>query len=260
MDILTQIVANTKKELQTRKQNCSVKELEKTANYKKNRISLSQAIRDKSGTAIIAEIKFKSPSSGKLHDKIEPAKIGLGYQTAGATAISVLTDEKYFSGKTEYLTKTREVTEIPILRKDFILEEYQIVEARAIGADAILLLAAILKPKELLRLARFANAIGLETLLEIHDEQLADYLTPAINLVGINNRNLKTFEVNIKNSLKLVEQIPANYCKLSESGLSSADTIKKLVQAKFDGFLIGETFMKSDNPAKSLEKLLSELK
>ena len=206
----------------------------------------------------LAEIKFQSPSKGIIHSTMDAVqKIGKGYKESGAAAISVLTDEFYFSGKKNYLTKVKKTTRIPILQKDFIIEESQIIESRSIGADAILLIAAAMMPQKLHSLAKFARSLALEVLLEVHNlEELEKYLIPEINLVGVNNRNLKTFEVNIQNSLDLIEKIPANYCKLSESGLDSAYTIQKLKNAGFDGFLVGELFMKTEEPDKALKKLL----
>ena len=256
MNILEKIIADKQKEVIHQKKQISIKELESTPDYFKNRVSLVQSIYQKK-CAILAEIKFKSPSKGIICSQKNPVEIGRGYEQAGAAGISVLTDEKYFAGKKKYLKEVRQMCSIPILQKDFILEEYQIIEARSIGADAILLIASALSPQKLYSLAKFAQNLELEVLLEIHNlEELEKYLNSDINLVGINNRNLKTFEVSIQNSLDLIEKIPAHYCKLSESGLTNIETILQLKKAGFDGFLIGETFMKTKEPKAALNDLL----
>ena len=257
-NILAKILNNTKKELEQRKELVSIKELEKKQYYQQKRISLTQSIK-KTANAIIAEIKFRSPAKGQLRTTIDPANLGLGYQKAGAAAISVLTDEKYFAGKLEYLSEVRNVTNIPILRKEFIIDKYQIIESRAIGADTILLIAAALPPEQIKALAKFARSLELEVLLEIHQENLADFLSDDINLVGINNRNLKSLEISVQNSLDLIKQIPNQFVKISESGLNDFAIIKKLQQAGFDGFLMGEAFMKTVSPKKSLATLLANL-
>ena len=256
MDILTQIIANTKKEVACRKNKITLKTLENSSEYKKDRLSLAQAIYQKK-LAILAEIKFKSPSKGVIHSKKNALQIGKGYAEVGAAGISVLTDETYFAGKKTYLTEVRNGVNIPILQKDFVVEEYQILEARSIGADAILLIAAALTPQKLSDLAKFARNLELEVLLEVHClEELEKYLTPEINLVGVNNRNLKTFAVNIQNGLQIIEKIPAHYCKLSESGIRTTEELLQLKKAGFDGFLMGETFMKTEDPAHTLKQLL----
>ena len=256
MNILEKIIADKQKEVIHQKKQISIKELENTPDYLKNRVSLVQSIYQKK-CAILAEIKFKSPSKGIICSQRNPVEIGRGYEQAGAAGISVLTDEKYFAGKKKYLKEVRQMCSIPILQKDFILEEYQIIEARSIGADAILLIAAALTHQKLSDLAKFARNLELEVLLEVHClEELEKYLTPEINLVGVNNRNLKTFEVSIQNSLDLIEKIPAHYCKLSESGLTNIETILQLKKAGFDGFLMGETFMKTKEPKAALNDLL----
>ena len=233
MDILKQIIANTKKEVACRKNKITLKTLENSSEYKKDRLSLAQAIYQKK-LAILAEIKFKSPSKGVIHSKKNALQIGKGYEEVGAAGISVLTDETYFAGKKTYLTEVRNGVNIPILQKDFVVEEYQILEARSIGADAILLIAAALTPQKLSDLAKFARNLELEVLLEVHClEELEKYLTPEINLVGVNNRNLKTFAVNIQNGLQIIEKIPAHYCKLSER--SDYRRVLQQKKAGFDG-------------------------
>ena len=184
-----------------------------------------------------------------------------GYVSAGAAALSVLTDEKFFGGKNDDLTAARKVNACPILRKDFTIDEYQIVEAKSIGADAILLIAAILKPTEVKTLSNFARSLNLEVLLEVHDEhELKSNLDSRVDLIGVNNRNLKTFEVSINTSKKLGELIPDDVVKVSESGISSVESIMELRTFGFQGFLIGENFMKSQNPADEAKRFMSKLR
>ena len=180
---------------------------------------------------------------------------------AGASALSILTDTQFFGGKNEDLTTARKYNFCPILRKDFTVDEYQIIEAKSIGADAILLIAAVLQPQEIDQLAQAAHALGLEVLLEVHNlGELKASICPHVDLIGVNNRNLKDFVVSVDVSLELAEHIPGDFIKVSESGISQAATIRKLQQAGYRGFLIGETFMKHSRPEKACFDLISELK
>ena len=259
MNILEEIVTHTKKKVALRKKKTSIQQLESTTLYKKDRISLKKNIQKKQ-SAIIAEIKFSSPSKGKICPFIDPAKIALGYQKSGAAAISVLTEENYFAGKMKYLIEAREVTHLPILRKDFILEEYQILESRSIGADAILLIAANLTPKKIFQLAQFAHSLKLEVLLEVHSlKELEDSWNNFIDIIGVNNRDLKTLKISIDKSLEIIKKISPNILKISESGLSNAAIIKKLNQVGFNGYLIGESLMQTTQPAKALKDLITQL-
>ena len=184
-----------------------------------------------------------------------------GYENAGASGISVLTDMHYFGGSLDDLLLGRASVQIPLLRKEFIIDEYQLLEAKAFGADAILLIAAVLTKQEIKYLSDFAQSLALEVLLEVHDqEELEKSIMPNINLIGVNNRNLKTFEVSLQNSIDLVNHIPNDFVKISESGLTSTDDIKLLKNHGFQGFLIGENFMKTDNPGKNLEQFINQLK
>ncbi|MCP4521419.1 MAG: indole-3-glycerol phosphate synthase TrpC [Cytophagales bacterium] len=261
MTILDKIVANTEKEVAERKAQVATSTLENSAYFERETYSLKDylVLPEKSG--IIAEVKKQSPSKGIINDKVTVEEVGQGYFEAGASAISVLTDLEFFGGKMEYLTSVREVVEIPVLRKDFIVDEYQLLEAKAIGADVILLIAACLEPKRLEELAKFAKSLGLEVLMEVHNkEELDRSLNPYLDVVGVNNRNLKTFDVSIQTSLDLAEFIPNEFRKISESGLKDAETIVDLKKGGFEGFLIGETFMKTENPAQALQQLISEIK
>ena len=260
MNILDKIIANTTKEVAERKKTTRVSELESSAFFNEETYSLSNYLVKEGKSGIIAEIKKQSPSKGVINDKVTVEEVGEGYYKAGASAISVLTDYEFFGGKMEYLTSVKKVVEIPVLRKDFIVDEYQLLEARSIGADIILLIAACLEPKRLKELAKFAHSLGLEVLMEVHDkEELYRSLNEYLDVVGVNNRNLKTFEVNVDTSLELAEEIPKEFRKISESGLTDAFTINQLKSAGFEGFLIGESFMKTENPAQALKTLIEEI-
>lgn len=261
MTILDKIIANTKIEVAERKAKISVQTLEKSAHFNRKTYSLKEylVLPEKSG--IIAEIKKQSPSKGIINDKVSIEEVGQGYYSVGASAISVLTDFEFFGGKMEYLEAVRPLVEIPILRKDFMVDEYQILEAKAIGADVILLIAACLEPKRLEELAKFAKSLGLEILMEVHNrEELERSLNPYLDVVGVNNRNLKTFDVSVQTSLELAELIPNDFRKISESALKDAETIVQLKRAGYEGFLIGETFMKTENPSQALANLITEIK
>ncbi len=261
MNILDKIVANTRKEVEQRKQQVSVQELENSPLFNRSTYSMSEFLVAPEKSGIIAEIKKQSPSKGTINDNVSVEQVGIGYEKAGASAISVLTDGEFFGGKMEYLTAVRKEVEIPILRKDFIIDEYQLLEAKAIGADVVLLIASCLNPTKLEYLAKFAQNLGLEILMEVHDkEELDRSINPYLNVIGVNNRNLKTFETSIQTSLDLVDFIPNEFKKVSESGLKDAETILTLRKAGYDGFLIGETFMKTEKPWETLEKLVAEIK
>ncbi|MCU0444953.1 MAG: indole-3-glycerol phosphate synthase TrpC [Microscillaceae bacterium] len=266
MNILDQIIADKKIEVKHQKSIHSIQDLEKSAYFARRCVSLKESLKNQAG--IIAECKLKSPSKGVLKNTPDNPSaiqqlitdIAQGYEVAGASAVSILTDEKYFGGKNEYLSNARSFVQIPILRKDFIIDSFQIIEAKALGADLILLIAACLEPQELRDLAKFAQSLGLEVLLEVHDaNELDKSLNEYVDLVGVNNRNLKTFAVDVNTSLELAEKIPQDFVKISESGLHEAQTIQNLQLAGYRGFLIGETFMKTPQPAQTLKDLLNEL-
>lgn len=221
--------------------------------------SFRQAL-EKSSTGIIAEFKRKSPSKGFIHEDAKVSDIIPGYTKAGASACSVLTDMTYFGGSDEDLKEARNLTDIPLLRKDFIIDKYQICQARIWGADAILLIAAALTPVEVEWLASFAHSLQLEVLLEIHEGRELAHLCAEVDVVGINNRNLSTFNTDINTSFELGKQIPDNHLKISESAISSPDTVKRLREAGFRGFLMGENFMKESDPAASLHDFIQKLK
>ncbi|HET9055400.1 MAG TPA: indole-3-glycerol phosphate synthase TrpC [Chitinophagaceae bacterium] len=259
MNILDTIIAYKKVEVIKRKALRPVAELEETITFNRPVYSLKSSLLDDRKTGIIAEYKRMSPSKGIINDKANVVMVTTAYTKNGASGLSVLTDEKFFGGSANDLIKAR-INEIPILRKDFIVEEYQIIEARAMGADVILLIAACLSPAEVRRLATFAKSIGLEVLLELHDEEELQHICDETEIVGINNRNLKTFEVDIVRSLRMAEKIPAGKVKVAESGISSVENINLFRQHGFRGFLIGENFMKEENPGEAFREFAEKLK
>ena len=212
-----------------------------------------------SESGIIAEFKRKSPSKGWFRADADPGEIVKGYAAAGAAAVSVLTDGEYFGGSLDDLHIARTVTDIPLLRKDFIIDPYQICEARTAGADVILLIAAALTPEQCTELAAFARSLDLEVLLELHDESELTHVNPYVNVVGINNRDLATFVTDTAVSLRMAGQIPDSFVKISESGISDSQTVKELRKIGYKGFLMGENFMKQQDPIEELKQFIHEL-
>lgn len=248
MNILEQIIETKKAEVALRKDKTPLSELERRKFYKRKPLSMTASLLDPDKTGIIAEFKRKSPSRGVINDKDTVEEVTTGYFRSGASALSVLTDADYFGGSDNDLTRTRELNPIPILRKDFVIDEYQVVEAKSLGADAILLIAAVLTPLRVRELARAAHDIGLQVLLEVHASEELDRCCGDVDMVGVNNRDLKTFQVDTERSLRLVSEIPEDKVRVSESGISSPITIRQLRSAGFQGFLIGENFMRAPDP------------
>ena len=260
MTILDQIIANKKREVALKKAFVSIQQLENSDLFNSKTNSLSKSIIN-SPFGIIAEHKRRSPSKGTINHDLSVEEVVNGYENAGASGISVLTDSGYFGGSLEDLVLARASVKKSLLRKEFIIDEYQVLEAKANGADAILLIAAVLTRAEIKKLSEFAQSIELEVLLEVHNqEELEKAIMPSLDIIGVNNRNLKTFEVSLQTSTNLVTQIPNDFVKISESGLSSVVDLKQLKSHGFQGFLIGENFMKTDNPGKSLEQFINQLK
>lgn len=257
MNILDKIVEHKKNELESRKEKVSVSELEKSGFFNRKTFSLQQFLLDESRTGIIAEFKRKSPSKGVINANADLESITNAYAKS-ASGISVLTDEEFFGGSSNDLQRAR-FNNVPILRKDFMVDEYQIIEAKSIGADVVLLIAACLTPRQVKQFAGTAKNIGLEVLLEVHNKEELDHLCDEVDCVGVNNRNLKNFEVNIQTSLNLIHQFPKNKLAVAESGISNIDAIKQLRSAGFKGFLIGENFMKENNPAQAFETFVKQL-
>ncbi|MCO6498038.1 MAG: indole-3-glycerol phosphate synthase TrpC [Chitinophagaceae bacterium] len=254
MNILDEIVAHKKIEVEKRKKSVPVIDLMNKPSFTDECYPFEGFIKDPMRSGIIAEFKRKSPSKGWINENARVGMVTRGYTSFGASALSVLTDAHFFGGSLEDLEAARE-NQIPILRKDFIIDDYQLLEAKAHGADVVLLIAACLDKKSVKELSHTAKNLGLNVLLEIHTEEELETICDTIDVVGINNRNLKTFEVDIENSIHLAGMIP-EMCKISESGIDSAETLKKLKVAGFDGFLMGERFMKEKFPAVAFKEFL----
>ena len=258
MNILETIVANKKLEVRSKKLEVSISDLEMSDLFQRKTLSLRKFLLDENRTGIIAEFKRRSPSKGIINNISTVEDVTRSYAQS-ASGISVLTDEKHFGGNAQDLMKAR-VNQIPILRKDFMIDEYQIIEAKSIGADVILLIAACLTVSEVKQFAGLAKRLGLEVLLEIHNEEELGHICADIDFVGVNNRNLKTFEVDINTSLNLINKIPTEKLAITESGISNVDSIVTLKQAGFRGFLIGENFMKEPDPSIAFADFVQQLK
>lgn len=259
MNILEKIIADKKKEVAMKKDLLPASVYETFPLYNEPRRSLKKSLLTEEATGIIAEFKRKSPSKGVINANADVASVTTAYSKF-ASGISVLTDEPYFGGTNDDVLRAREVVNVPLLRKDFIIDEYQLHEARGIGADVILLIAANLTKQEVIQFARTAKKLELEVLLEVHNEEELEYVCDDVDMVGVNNRNLKTFEVDINTSLDLINKMPAGKPAIAESGISNVDTIVSLRLAGFSGFLIGENFMKHANPSIAFADFVNELK
>ncbi|MDN0051961.1 indole-3-glycerol phosphate synthase TrpC [Bacteroides caecigallinarum] len=260
-DILTQIIDSTRKTINLQKEYITMKMLERIVSIIKSKktLSLSRSIMS-SPTGIISEFKRRSPSKGWINRKADIKQITREYAKAGAAGLSVLTDRDFFGGKEGDLFKARHAAPTtPILRKDFIISEYQILQSVVLRADAILLIAAALEKDECRHLAEMAHSLGLEVLLEIHSEDELEYVTDCIDLIGVNNRDLGSFHTDVENSFRLAEKLPKGIPHISESGISGAETIIRLRQAGYNGFLMGESFMKTAEPSIALKILIEEL-
>mgnify|MGYP006079737357 FL=1 len=259
MTILDEIIADKKIEVSIRKKLFPVFYLEKSPLFEKSIISLSKCLL-KSKSGIISEHKRRSPSKQNINNSLSVIDVVKGYDSSGVCGISILTDGKYFGGSLEDLNIARASTKLPLLRKDFVIDEFQIIEAKAHGADVILLIASILNQKEIKHLSTFAKSLDLEVLLEVHDlDELTKSIMPSLDLIGVNNRNLKNFQVNLGASKRLAEKIPDEFIKVSESGISSSETIIDLKTYGYKGFLVGENFMKTDNPGKSAFEFIKKI-
>lgn len=259
MTILDKIIIHKRNEVVKTKETNSIKLLEKSLYFESACFSLKQFITRKDKNGIIAEFKRKSPSKGIINNISKVKNVTNGYVEAGVSALSILTDNYFFGGKNEDLIIARKSNNCPILRKDFIISEYQILEAKSIGADAILLIASVLTKNEIKQFTTLAHQLGLEVLFEIHTQEELDKYIPEINLVGINNRNLKTFEVDFDNSIKLCNQLPVGIVKIAESGIRNFKNIIELKKHGFDGFLIGESFMKTKKPELACRGFIKQL-
>lgn len=256
--ILDEIIANKKREVAERKQLYPTMLLERSLFFETKPVSLAKYLKRSEMNGIIAEFKRRSPSKGDINLYADVATTTLGYMQAGASALSVLTDGKYFGGKSTDLEIARKVNYCPILRKDFVIDEYQVVEAKSIGADAILLIAAILSEREIATLSELAFSMGMEVLFEMHEiTELSKYRMEFI--AGVNNRNLHDFSVSLERSEAIADALPSGSIKVAESGISSAQDVMRLRSAGYTGFLVGEQFMKHYEPGKACSKFISEI-
>ncbi|MCD8318395.1 MAG: indole-3-glycerol phosphate synthase TrpC [Paraprevotella sp.] len=275
-DILEDILAHKRVEVAREKRNITPKELyskvesqledakqensyplidQKERNILRKCCSMRKSLAE-SASGIIAEFKRKSPSKGWIKADGQASVIPASYSRNGASALSILTDELYFGGHLDFIRQARPTTGLPILRKDFIIDEYQLYQARWAGADAVLLIAAALSPADCTRLTEKAHSLGLEVLLEIHSEEELEYVTAQPDMLGVNNRHLGTFHTDVENSFRIASLLPSEILLVSESGISQPDTVKRLRAAGFRGFLIGETFMRSDDPGQALHDFI----
>jgi indole-3-glycerol phosphate synthase len=260
MDILEKIVVSKQAEVALDKELHPIDLLEKSPLFNRETVSLKQALSGVNECGIIAEFKRKSPSKGLINDTAWVAETTQAYVSAGARALSVLTNKVFFGGSNADLISARLNNTCPILRKDFIVDEYQIIEARSIGADAILLIAALLTPDQVKSFTTAAHNLGMEVLLEVHEATELNCLHPDIDVVGVNNRNLKSFVTDIEKSLELLPSIPSDFIKISESGITTPDVALALRRKGFNGFLIGEQFMKHTNPGEACASFITTLK
>ena len=259
MTILDQIINDKTKEVELRKKAFPTSYWEQSPMFDRKGISLSQRLQA-SPSGIIAEHKRRSPSRDNINSSLSVQTVAQGYEKAGVCGMSVLTDQKYFGGSLEDLTAARAVCQLPLLRKEFIIDPYQLIEAKAHGADVILLIAAVLDRTQIKHLSETAQSLGLEVLLEVHNrEELDKAIMPSLDMLGVNNRNLKTFEVSLETSKQLAEHIPDDFVKVSESGISSTAAIQSLKTYGFQGFLIGENFMKTNTPGIAAAEFIKTL-
>lgn len=259
MTILDKIIADKYIEVKLRKSMLPISQLEKSVLFERETLSLAKRL-ENSTTGIIAEHKRRSPSKSIINTSLNVFDVANGYEKAGVCGMSILTDGKYFGGSLDDLLSARASCNLPLLRKEFIIDEYQLLVAKAYGADVVLLIAAVLSQKEIKRFSEFAKSLGLEVLLEVHnDEELQKSIMPSLDMLGVNNRNLKTFEVSLENSKQLAAKIPDDFVKVSESGISGVEAIKELQPFGYKGFLIGENFMKTNDAGKSAREFILEL-
>lgn len=260
MHILEEISAYKKQLLEYKKKLINIKSLEAMPSFQRRCYSLTDNIKQLE-FGIIAEHKRRSPSKPHINFNTEVFNIAKAYEDAGASGMSVLTEQKYFGGSLEDLLLSRTACDLPLLRKDFMVDEYQIVESKAHGADVILLIAACLSPKEVKAFSTLARKLNMQSILEVHNlKELQNNICDTIDIIGVNNRNLKTFEVDLNTSIELINHIPKDFVKISESGLKSSKDILELKQIGYDGFLMGENFMKTEKPGLSAKSFIKNLK
>lgn len=256
MSILQKIVEQKRTEIGQARQQRSIQELQEMPLFNRDTISLVNRLKARGSSGIIAEFKRHSPSKKWINRTADPVAVVKGYVRAGAAGSSVLTDEGFFKGSLDDLVRVREAIDIPLLRKDFMVDPYQLYEAKAHGADVILLIAAILTPCEVSSMTDVAHQLGLEVLLELHGEAELGHVNSEVEMVGINNRNLNTFEVDVEQSVRMAQKLDVKIVKVAESGISSPEMISYFRGAGFDGFLIGENFMREPDPGLACENFI----
>ena len=259
-NLLNKILGYKKIEIEKNKAMYPQKLLEQSIYFETPSVSMKSYLSRKDSSGIIAEFKRQSPSKGMINAHASVEEVSIGYMQAGASALSIITDNHFFGGKNQDLSEARKYNYAPVLYKNFIIDEYQIIEAKSVGADVILLIAECLTKNQLAILAKFAKSLGLEVLMELHSKEKLDRLSPDVDFVGVNNRNLDTFEVNVDNSLAILQFIPSDFMKISESGLNHPKTVNMLKNHGFDGFLIGEHFMKHARPQDACAKFIKEVR
>lgn len=257
MTILDTIIERKREEIAVSKARVSIDNLMNSEFFGRKSFSLKESVKNKSG--IIAEFKRQSPSKGIINNRVQPLDVVSAYESFGASGISILTDRDFFGGNFDDILNVRNHISIPILRKDFMVDEYQFYEAKSIGADAVLLIAACLSPNQVLEFTELAHELDLEVLLEIHTEEELKHCNADIDLVGINNRNLKDFKVDLQHSVLLKDQLPKEVLSVAESGIYTIEDFKYLKEKGFDGFLMGEYFMKNENPADKFAEFVSNV-
>lgn len=257
MTILDTIIERKREEIAISKAGISIEDLKNSEFFARKSFSLKESLKNKSG--IIAEFKRQSPSKGIINDRVQPLEVASAYENFGASGISILTDRDFFGGSFDDILNVRKHINIPILRKDFMVDEYQFYEAKSIGADAVLLIAACLSPDQVQEFTELAHDLDMEVLLEIHTEEELMHFNTGIDLVGINNRNLKDFKVDLQHSVLLKDQLPKEVLSVAESGIYHIDDFKYLKEKGFDGFLMGEYFMKNENPADKFAEFISNV-
>ena len=262
MTILDKIIAFKKKEVAKIKKEVPIKKLVESPKFKRTPISLKKSLLEVGSTGIIAEFKRQSPSKGIINDKVSVTEVTQGYLDANVAAQSILTDTSFFGGSIADLLEAKTINQYkPILRKDFVIDGFQIVEAKAIGADVVLLIATCLSAQELKNYGNLASDLGMDVLYEVHSKEDLDKISDLDNkIIGINNRNLKTFEVDLDHSIQLANQIPDSSIKVSESGISDPRIITGLKEYGFQGFLIGENFMKAENPGEACQEFINQIR
>lgn len=259
MTILERIISDKRKELAFLREHTSIGDLEKSKLFPRKVLSLAESLSDPVRTGIIAEFKRMSPSKGVINSEAHVGEVTMGYSRAGASGLSVLTDMKFFGGSCDDLILARELNFIPILRKDFIIDEFQVVESKAAGADAILLIVAALGRNQVKKLARLSHSLGMEVILEVHSPGELEMVNEHVNIIGVNNRDLKTFNVNTSVSVEMADKIPGQFLKISESGISSPAIIRYLREAGYNGFLMGEFFMARKDPVSAFTDFVKEI-